>query len=154
MVAEERGRALAVERQIDVSALCPSLQFYQTCHCIGDLGARANPRALQAAALHRAATALLPTSRLAMYIVHMKRYSAAQARASLSGLLDAVQAGESVVIERRGVRFRIEAERRSKRRRPRPSSLIERVDPVVMEGEWTWRWGKEGLEFVERRRRR
>ncbi len=89
-----------------------------------------------------------------MYIVHMKRYSTAQARASLSSLLDAAQAGESVVIERRGVRFRIEAERRSKPHRPRPRSLIERVDPVVMEGEWTWRWGTEGLAFVGRPRRR
>ncbi len=88
-----------------------------------------------------------------MYIVHMKRYSVAQARASFSNLLDAAEAGDAVVIERRGVRFRLEAERRAGRRAPR-SSVIEDVDPVVMEGEWTWKSGKDGLEFVERRRRR
>jgi antitoxin (DNA-binding transcriptional repressor) of toxin-antitoxin stability system len=79
----------------------------------------------------------------------MKRYNAAQARANLSSLLDAAEAGEPVVIERRGVRFRLETDKG--RRPPRSSSVIEDVDPQVMEGNWEWQWGPDGLGFTVRR---
>jgi len=87
----------------------------------------------------------------------MKRYSVAQARSNFSRLLDAAAAGEAVVIERRGTRFRLEADRGNKRRAMRRTaasrSIIDYVDPVVAEGQWTWEWAKGGLRFAARRRR-
>ena len=46
-----------------------------------------------------------------MYNVRMKRYTVAQVRERLSEALDSAEAGKPVVIERRGVRFRLEAAR-------------------------------------------
>jgi hypothetical protein len=91
-----------------------------------------------------------------MYIVHVKRYSVAQARIHFSHLLDAAEAGDAVVIERRGTRFRLETERKRQplRRRARPPSLIEYVDPIVLQGQWTWKWAEGGLRFIARRKRR
>ena len=82
----------------------------------------------------------------------MKRYSAAQARQHLAAVLDAAEAGESVVIERAGVRFRVRAEpRRRGRRRPR---LTAWLDPVVEAGDWSWVSAKRGLRFSPRKPRR
>ena len=93
-----------------------------------------------------------------MYIVHMKRYNVAQARSNLSRLLDAAEAGDAVVIERRGTRFRLQTDRgntrRTARRTAAPRSMIEYLDPAVADGQWTWEWGTGGLRFVARRRRR
>jgi hypothetical protein len=93
-----------------------------------------------------------------MYIVHMKRYSVAQARMHLSHLLDTAEAGDAVVIERRGTRFRLETDRGGKRRGMRrtapPRSIIEYIDPAVADGQWTWEWAKGGLRFAARRKRR
>ncbi len=93
-----------------------------------------------------------------MYIVHMKRYSVAQARSRFSHLLDAAEAGDVVVIERRGTRFRLETDRNGTRRAGRrtapPPPIIEYVDPAVMEGQWTWEWAAGGLRFAARRKRR
>jgi hypothetical protein len=89
-----------------------------------------------------------------MYIVHMKRYSVAQARSHFSHLLDAAEAGEAVLIERRGTRFRLQTDRGGKRRAAAAPPLIEYADPAVMEGQWTWEWAKEGLRFTARGRRR
>jgi antitoxin (DNA-binding transcriptional repressor) of toxin-antitoxin stability system len=88
-----------------------------------------------------------------MYNVHaMRRYTAAQARQRLAELLDAAEQGHTVVVERRGIRFRVQVEHaaaRSARRRP---SLIEHVDPAVARGNWTWRERAGGVGFVRRRR--
>jgi antitoxin (DNA-binding transcriptional repressor) of toxin-antitoxin stability system len=88
----------------------------------------------------------------------MKRYSVAQARTNFSHLLDQAEAGDPVVIERRGTRFRLETERRAKGRGTarvtRRASLIEYVDPVVLQGQWTWQWAAGGLRFNARRKRR
>jgi antitoxin (DNA-binding transcriptional repressor) of toxin-antitoxin stability system len=82
----------------------------------------------------------------------MKRYSAAQARQHLAAVLDAAEAGESVVIERAGVRFRVQAEgKRSRRRRP---PVVEWLDPAVESGNWSWVWTKRGLRFSARKPRR
>jgi hypothetical protein len=86
----------------------------------------------------------------------MKRYSVAQARNRFSDLLDEAEAGDAVVIERRGTRFRLEAERGSRRAagvKSKPS-LVEYIDPVVLDGEWTWRWATGGVRFTARRKRR
>jgi antitoxin (DNA-binding transcriptional repressor) of toxin-antitoxin stability system len=90
-----------------------------------------------------------------MYIVHMKRYSVAKARSEFSHLLDAAEAGDAVVIERRGIRFRLQAEKHGNgRQKAAARSLVEYLDPAVVEGQWTWQWAAGGLRFAPRRRRR
>ena len=89
-----------------------------------------------------------------MYSVHMKRYSVAQARIHFSHLLDAAEAGDAVVIERRGTRFRLTPDRTSRHRTAATRSVIEYVDPAVMEGRWTWEWATGGLRFATPRKRR
>jgi antitoxin (DNA-binding transcriptional repressor) of toxin-antitoxin stability system len=88
----------------------------------------------------------------------MRRYSVAQARSNFSHLLDAAEAGDVVVIERRGLRFRLVAERGGTRRAARGTtasrSMIAYIDPAVAEGQWTWEWSTGGLRFAARRRRR
>jgi antitoxin (DNA-binding transcriptional repressor) of toxin-antitoxin stability system len=87
-----------------------------------------------------------------LYIVQMKRYSAAQARQHLSDLLDAALKGEKVVIERRGVCFRILAQR--PRRPPaRLPPVVEILDPQVACGSWSWRLDRGGLVFSGPKRR-
>ena len=80
-----------------------------------------------------------------MYNGHMKRYSVAEARARFSDLLDAAEQGKPAVIERRGVRFVIRPEE-SPRRGGR-QKMIEYVAPDVANGQWTWEWSTNGLEF-------
>ena len=90
-----------------------------------------------------------------MYNVHaMKRYTTAQARQRFAELLDAAERGQPVVVERRGIRFVVQAERAHGRQPRRRTALIEHVDPIVVRGEWTWRGGADGLRFAPRRRRR
>jgi antitoxin (DNA-binding transcriptional repressor) of toxin-antitoxin stability system len=84
----------------------------------------------------------------------MKRYGVAQARIHFSHLLDAAEAGDAVVIERRGTRFRLKPERRAKQRTTPPRSIIEYIDPAVMKGQWTWEWDTGGLRFATPRKRR
>jgi antitoxin (DNA-binding transcriptional repressor) of toxin-antitoxin stability system len=84
----------------------------------------------------------------------MNRYTISQVRERLSDVLDEAERGERIVIERRGVRFVLQAERAARRtagptRRPR----IEVLDPTVASGEWTWAWRPCGLTFTKRQRR-
>jgi len=82
----------------------------------------------------------------------MKRYPVSVARERLADILDAADAGQRVVIERRGVRYVIEAEKRRRpaaRRRARP--MIKVLDDSLRSGEWTWTWQGDGLEFTPRR---
>jgi hypothetical protein len=83
----------------------------------------------------------------------MRRYSAAQARIHFSRLLYAAEAGDPVVIERRGVRFRLQSNRCSKSRVAARHSIVEYVDPAVLQGQWTWAWAGGGVRFAARRRR-
>jgi hypothetical protein len=81
----------------------------------------------------------------------MKRYPAAAARRRLSEALDAAEAGEPVVIERRGVRFRLARDEEA----PAPASgpaLVEILDQGVERGAWTWAMTARGLKFVPGRR--
>jgi prevent-host-death family protein len=86
----------------------------------------------------------------------MKRYTTATAKQRFSLLLDAAERGEPVIIERRGVRFRVQTDRQSSRKRPRRNPVIEIVDPAVANGEWQWQWSLNGLRFskIKRERRR
>jgi antitoxin (DNA-binding transcriptional repressor) of toxin-antitoxin stability system len=77
----------------------------------------------------------------------------AEARARFGEILDEAEKGTPVVIERRGVRFRLVAEP------ARPASgskttLFEFVDPAVEAGQWSWKSGSHGLAFAPRRKRR
>jgi antitoxin (DNA-binding transcriptional repressor) of toxin-antitoxin stability system len=83
----------------------------------------------------------------------MKRYTMAQARQHFSEVLDAAEAGTAVVIERRGTRFVVQAERPRPRRTRRRRSVIEYLDPAVAAGQWTWALAPEGARFVARRGR-
>ena len=85
----------------------------------------------------------------------MRCFTAAKARPQFSLLLDAAERGESVIIERRGVRFRTRAERQSAPKAlPRRAPTIEFRDPAVDAGHWSWDWGPEGLRFVAAKRGR
>ena len=85
----------------------------------------------------------------------MKRYTAAKARQQFSLLLDTAERGESVIIERRGIRFRIRAEQQpAPKATLRRAPVIEFVDPAVAAGHWSWDWEPEGLRFVSAKRGR
>ena len=86
-----------------------------------------------------------------MYNVHMKGYRVAEARARFGEMLDDAEKGIPVVIERRGVRFRILAEPVASPKASR--AIFDFVDPAVADGQWTWKTGKRGLAFAPRKRR-
>ncbi|MEO8077280.1 MAG: type II toxin-antitoxin system Phd/YefM family antitoxin [Acidobacteriota bacterium] len=82
----------------------------------------------------------------------MKHLKVAEARARFGEILDQAEGGAPVVIERRGVRFRLIAETD-----PPPAgaskALFEFVDPKVLSGQWTWKAGPKGLSFAAARKR-
>ena len=84
----------------------------------------------------------------------MKRFTTASAKQRFSLLLDAAERGESVIIERRGVRFRVQTDRHSSRKRIRRNPVIEIVDPAVAKGVWQWQWRPDGLRFSKNARER
>jgi len=88
-----------------------------------------------------------------MYNVHVKRYTVAQARQRLAEAIDSAENGEPVIIERRGVRFRLEAVR-PRRRSARRVPLLDILDPAVSSGNWTWSLNAGRLRFKRRARRR
>src|SRR5207244_5607777 len=63
----------------------------------------------------------------AMYIVHMKRYGVAEFRKKLARVLDDVERGEPVVVERGGRRFRLVAEKPPRRAVP-PRAFFKLTD--------------------------
>jgi antitoxin (DNA-binding transcriptional repressor) of toxin-antitoxin stability system len=88
-----------------------------------------------------------------VYIVHtMKHWKVAEARARFGEILDEAERGNRVVVERRGVRFRLTAES-PQPRRGSAKPLFEFVDPSLADGQWTWRSGSRGLTFSARKRR-
>ena len=88
-----------------------------------------------------------------MYIA-MKGYKVAEARARFGEVLDDAEKGIPVVIERRGVRFRILAEPVVSPKAAKASKAVfDFVDPAVADGQWTWKTGKRGLAFTPRKRR-
>jgi hypothetical protein len=79
----------------------------------------------------------------------MKRYSVALVRERLSQALDEAEGGQPVIIERRGVRYRLSVEAPPAARTTR-KSVITTVDPSVDEGAWTWEWSAGRTEFRKR----
>jgi len=83
----------------------------------------------------------------------MKGFKVAEARARFGDLLDQAEQGTTVIIERKGVRFTLEAQR-PVTQGAQPDRFFDFVDPAVMSGEWTWTPVSEGLRFRPRRTRR
>ena len=84
-----------------------------------------------------------------MYNVQMsKRVPVSIARERFADLLDAADAGQPVIIERRGVRYTLAKVAEGKPRRRR--ALIASADAAVVNGDWTWDWQPEGLSFSRR----
>jgi hypothetical protein len=82
----------------------------------------------------------------------MKGMKVAEARARFGELLDQAEQGHEVLIERRGVWFRLLAEAVGSR--GKPAAVFDFVDRAVMDGQWTWKPGKAGLAFAPRRKKR
>ena len=80
-----------------------------------------------------------------MYNV-VKRYTVSEARMKIAEVLDQAERGEEVLIERRGVRFKVVPAEVLRRKRPRVAIRI--LDPAVAAGDWSWRWAAEGFTFV------
>lgn len=83
----------------------------------------------------------------------MNDFKVAEARARFGELLDEAEKGGTVVIKRRGVRFRLCAE-------PAPAAarskdpLFDFVDDSLLGGQWTWKPGPAGLTWSARRKPR
>lgn len=79
----------------------------------------------------------------------MKRYSVTDLRAHLAVALDEAEKGETVVVERRGRRFRLVPEA-ARAAWPAVPARIEILDPAIVDGEWGWEWPGSGqpLAFV------
>lgn len=76
----------------------------------------------------------------------------AEARARFGEILDEAEKGNPVVIERRGVLFRVVAEAPA-RTAGSDEPWFEFVDPAVADGQWTWKTKRDGLAFAPRKRR-
>jgi hypothetical protein len=81
----------------------------------------------------------------------MKRYPVSVVRERLADALDEAQRGIPVVIERKGVRYRLTVEKPAVRPKRRQRQ-IDVIDPSVSAAEWTWDWKPGGLAFRRRRR--
>ena len=78
----------------------------------------------------------------------MKRYPVAVLRERLAEALDAAYLGVPVVIERKGVRYRLTRESAPKKKAgDSPKPIFEILDPAVMAGDWTWDWSPAGMSF-------
>ena len=83
----------------------------------------------------------------------MTRVTANVAREQLPRLLDAVEHGEEVVVEREGREFRLSLVSDSSPARRVSPLIID--DPDVLSGDWTWTAGEDGrLHFQPRHQAR
>ncbi|MBI2375030.1 MAG: type II toxin-antitoxin system Phd/YefM family antitoxin [Deltaproteobacteria bacterium] len=76
----------------------------------------------------------------------MTRYTVARARQRLATVLDQAEQGETVIIERRGVRFAVRALKPKSRPRRGPPR-VEILDPALESGQWSWSWGEDGVRL-------
>jgi antitoxin (DNA-binding transcriptional repressor) of toxin-antitoxin stability system len=79
----------------------------------------------------------------------MKKYSASEARQNFSQLLDDVERGHPIIIERRGKFFRVGVERRPTVKKKRVPIFAE-TSLLVEQGMWTWQSGSSGLRLVRK----
>lgn len=84
-----------------------------------------------------------------MYIVHMIRVTASEARRNWFRLLDEVAAGKVVVIERKGRRIVLRREPTSRTRPERVPDYTRllRVPDAAHADTWTWDWSGEEFEL-------
>ena len=88
-----------------------------------------------------------------MYIMN-RRYTVSQVRERLSDALDEAEQGVPVIIERRGVRYRLtRVDATSPPSRQRRTPRIEVLDPAIADGQWTWSWTGAGAKFRAGRKR-
>ena len=73
----------------------------------------------------------------------MSRHTASEARRELFRLLDSVERGEEVILERRGVAFRLSLEPEPDVRKPTKSPLRV-VDDTLLDGVWSWDTNEKG----------
>lgn len=100
----------------------------------------------------RRAGGIAGRSRSGVQCTTMTNLKVAEARARFGEILDEAERGAPVVIERRGIRFRLIAERERPGKRSE-TALFDFVDPAVLTGQWTWKAGARGLAFSPRRKR-
>jgi hypothetical protein len=81
----------------------------------------------------------------------MKRYTVSQVRERLAEALDQADKGVPVVIERKGVRYSLKAERPARRTR-KPKPMFEILDPAVAAGQWTWDSEPGSMTFRDTRK--
>ena len=81
----------------------------------------------------------------------MKRYTVSGVRERLSEALDEAEKGVPVIIERKGVRYRLAVDKPASTRKARRPH-IDILDPAVANGQWTWDWTSSGLRFRGKRR--
>ena len=77
----------------------------------------------------------------------MKRYTVAQVRERLAAALDEAEQGVPVIIERKGIRYRLSLDTPKAARRGRREPRIRPLDPAVEKGTWTWDWSARGMRF-------
>ena len=84
---------------------------------------------------------------------NMSRYTASDARQRFAELLTEAEQGKKVVIERRGVTFRLVAETPGKAtgRQRRASPVFCECDPAVLAGQWSWEPAADGWQFISKR---
>ena len=73
-------------------------------------------------------------------------------RERLSEALDEADRGVPVIIERRGVQYRLSVEPKTPPRKSRRKPRIEVLDPEALEHGWTWDLTPKGLKFRRNRR--
>lgn len=81
-----------------------------------------------------------------MYVVHMKRITASEARRNWFQLLDRVAAGEVMMIERNGRRIVLRREGELEDAGPSPDyrPLIRAIADANRADEWSWEWTDRG----------
>ena len=85
-----------------------------------------------------------------MYNVHMSRHTASEARRKLFHLLDSVEQGDEVILERKGVQFLLSLVK-EKPQRVSKESPIRVIDRAILDGEWSWEADADGeLSFTPR----
>jgi hypothetical protein len=81
----------------------------------------------------------------------MKRYQVAVLRERLSEALDAAYQGVPVMIERKGVEYRLTRAYASKKKRTGgQKQLFQVVDSTLMSADWTWDWSPSGMTLSAR----
>lgn len=85
----------------------------------------------------------------------MNRYSVGDARKQMAHVLDEAEKGQGVIIERKGVLFRLslDAPKRPAHRAKPPQ--LEILDAAVENGTWTWDMKAKGeIKFVPTAKKR